>query len=501
MRLSSTLKQEMCDGITLGYRVPEWLDWEQAERDRWPHSMLNEYRDSLPHEEHHWDAILLSHVNAWAEFVEDRGGTLDFIEFMMKWFTTEDILYYQIAFDSDGTYMLSYYNEGRKNRTKIKAGRWFQHHYDRDAKLTRQFAKEWRQMAMKCQDIYSQYTVNVVTQPVSIAHRYRSFHRTDLNSCCSYPPSQFSTGGEHPCMVYGGDSGVHLAVIVDEDGRDFARTLIYNGKYIRIYPTGRSHECNVTKGVLQANGIANGLGSLDGAKLNYVPHRDADMGEHVVCPYLDGEASIVSVGERGNGDMCLDVHINNPSCPAIDTQSGNMHERACFNSSNMYITGEDWDYYCERCEDGFNQFSDYAVFPVAGGYYCSDDCASESGLVMACIGHGDTGWCSEYDVHYDHNSGEYYTENGLTHAGLVIEQNGMVVKQDDCVFTQSQGWLLSVDCLFINTPQEYQDTPDNLRPVWMKTDGSGEVGTGTLENYLADTGQHRSLVEQHIGES
>ena len=77
MRLSSTLKQEMCDGITLGYRIPEWLDWEQAERDRWPHSMLREYRDYCidpPNEEDHWEGVLLSHVNAWAEFVEDRGG-------------------------------------------------------------------------------------------------------------------------------------------------------------------------------------------------------------------------------------------------------------------------------------------------------------------------------------------------------------------------------------------------------------------------------------------
>jgi len=501
MRLSSTLKQEMCDGITLGYRIPEWLDWEQAERDRWPHSMLREYRDCLPNEEHHWEGILLSHVNAWAEFVEDRGGSIDFVEFMMKWFTTEDILYYQIAFDSNGTYMLSYYNEDRKTRTKIKPGKWFLANYDRDGKLVAQFAKEWNQMVMKCRDIYSQYSVDVLSQSVAISHRYRSFHRTDLNSCCSYPPTQFSTGGEHPCMVYGGDSGVTLAVVKDREGKDFARTLLYDGKFIRIYPAGRSHEFAVAKGVLQYNNVATEQGSLKGAKLNYVPHRDSDMGDFVVCPYLDGEASIVSVSERENGEPCLLVSAQGNGVMGINTQSGNMHERACFDSRTMCIHGDDWSYYCDRCEAGFNEGDDYCIIPEQGGHYCSEDCCTESGLVMTNVGGGMYDWWSEYDVTYDPNSGNYYTERGLTDSGLVIDHQGDVVKQDDCVFTQSQGWLLSIDCLFVNTPQEYQETPDNLRPVWMVTDGSGRVDTGTLETFLSDTGQHRSLVEQHIGES
>jgi len=120
---------------------------------------------------------------------------------------------------------------------------------------------------------------------------------------------------------------------------------------------------------------------------------------------------------------------------------------------------------------------------------------------MTNVGGGMYDWWSEYDVTYDPNSGNYYTERGLTDSGLVIDHQGDVVKQDDCVYTQSQGWLLSIDCLFVNTPQEYQETPDNLRPVWMLTNGSGLVDTGTLETFLSDTGQHRSLVEQHIGES
>ena len=92
MRISSTLKREMYDGVTLGYRAPEWIDWEQAELDRWPHSMVKEYRDCLPDEEHHWESVLLNYFCTWTDFVEERGGTIDFVEFMMKWFTTEDIL-------------------------------------------------------------------------------------------------------------------------------------------------------------------------------------------------------------------------------------------------------------------------------------------------------------------------------------------------------------------------------------------------------------------------
>jgi len=504
MRMTNTLKREMFEGITLGYRTPEWLNHEKARNDYWPHSMIRDHKDwciDRPEYEPDWENMLSGRIDNWALFVEERGGTIDFVLFIKNWLTTEDILFYQIAFDSDGTHMLSYFNEDRDTRTKMKAGRWFQSHYDRDAKLTRQFSKEWRQMVMKCQDIYSHYSVEVVTQPENISHRYRTFHRTDLNSCCSYGTGQYATGGIHPCMVYGGDSGVTLAVVKDSDGNDFARTLIYNKKFIRIYPTGRSHEFSVAKGVLQHHEIATEQGSLKGAKLNYVPHADPDMGDFVVCPYLDGEASIVSLGTRDNGDDCLDVHTNDPACNSIDTQSGSMHERACFDSRTMYINGEHYDYYCDQCEEGFAQFSDYSVFPEHGGSYCSEECASESGFVLADINMREQGWYRGDDVHYCENSGNYYTDSGLTDAGLVIEQNGMVVDQDDCVLTQSQGWLLSVDCLFVNTPQEYQDTPDNLRPVWMLTDGSGEVGTGTLETFLTDTGQHRSLVEQNIGES
>jgi len=504
MRISSTLRREMYQGVTLGYRVPEWIDWEHAEKDRWPHSMLKEYRDLCidpPNEEDHWESMLLNHFCTWTDFVEERGGTLDFVKFMLEWFTTEDILYYQIAFDSNGTYMLSYFNEARGTRTKMKPGKWFLANYDRDGKLVRQFAKEWTQMVMKCRDIYSQYSVSVVTQPVAIAHRYRMFHRGDLNSCCSYPESQYSTGGEHPCKVYGGDSGVTLAVVQDSEGKDFARTLLYNGKYVRIYPPSRSHEQSVAKGVLQLNNLATGQGSLDGAKLNYVPHGDSESNDLVVCPYLDGSASIVSLGTRDNGDECLDVHYNDPPCPSIDTQNGSMHERACFDSRTMYINGSHWDYYCDRCEDGFNEDSDYAIHPERGGSYCSEDCVIDSGLVMAHIGAGDMDWWSEHDVHYQESTGDYYTERGLEDSGLVLTHHGEVAKMDDCVCTQSQGWLLSIDCLFVNTPQEYQETPDNLRPVWMLADGSGEVGTGTLDTFLTDTGQHRSLVEQHIGES
>ena len=504
MRLSSTLRREMYDGVTLGYRAPEWIDWEQAELDRWPHSMLKEYRECCiiePDAEYQWESSLLHNFANWTDFVEERGGTLDFVLFMMRWFTTEDILYYQIAFDSDGTYMLSYYNEDRKTRTKVKAGKWFQMHYNRDAKLVVRFVEEWKQMAMKCQDIYSQYSVDVLSQSVAITHRYRSFHRTDLNSCCSYPPSQFATGGEHPCMVYGGDSDVTLAVVKDSEGKDFARTLLYNGKYIRIYPTGRSHEFNVAKGVLQHNNLATGQGSLEFAELNYLPHRDSDMGDFVVCPYLDGEASIVSVSERENGDPCLLVSAQGNGVMGLNTQSGNMHERACFDSRTMCVHGDDWDYYCDRCEAGFSQDSDYGIHPEGGGSYCSEDCVLSSGLVMAHVGDGDMEWSSEFDVHLQESTGDYYTERGLEDSGLVLNNHGEVVKQDDCVLTTSQGWLLSIDCLFVNTPQEYQETPDNLRPVWMMTDGSGEVGTGTLDNFLADTGQHRSLVEQHTGES
>jgi len=501
MRISSALKRAMYEGVTLGYRTPEWINHGKANDDYWPHSMVKDYRESCiiePDQVYSWENTLVGYFANWADLVEERGGTLDFVEFIMKWFTTEDMLYYQIAFDSDGTYILSYYNEDRGRRMKMKPGKWLRDNYNRDDHLVKMFAEEWTQMVMKCKDMYSEYSVSVLHSPAVIVHRYKRFHGTDLNSCCSYPAGQFSTGGEHPCMVYGGDSKVDLAVIQDSEGTDFARTLIYNGKYIRVYPTGRSHEHSVAKGVLQLNHIASGPGNLDGAKLNYVKHLSDD--EMVVCPYLDGDASVVSLGVRDNGDPCLDVHSRDPDCPSINTQSGNMHERACFDSRTMYINGEHHDYYCDQCEDGFNDGNDYSVHAL-GGSFCSEDCASEHGFIYAFVDSVDMEWVHRYDTHYQESTGNYYTNAGLEDSGLVLTNHGGVESMDDCVLTTSQGWLLNIDCLFVNTPQEYQETPDNLRPVWMMTDGSGEVSTGTFETFLTDTGQHRSLVEQNIGES
>jgi hypothetical protein len=483
MRISNTLKREMYEGVTLGYRNPEWFN---PDKSHWPHSMLRQYKEdciSNPDDEYRWENMLLGHLCEWTDLVEERGGTLDFVLFIMKWFTTEDILYYSIAFDSDGTYMLSYYNEDRNSRVKLKPGRWFLSHYNRDEKIVRMFAKEWSQMVMKCQDIYSRYYVQLFDTSEAIVHRYKTFHRTDLSSCCSHPDNQYATGGEHPCKVYGGDSGVTLAVIKDLDGKDFARTLLYNGKYIRIYPTGRSHEHSVAKGVLQHHNLATGCGNLDGAELNFVPHGDCESDDMVVCPYLDGDASIVWVGERENGDMCLRVGGSQGSHGnlSIDTQNGNLHERGCFDSATMRINGDDWDYYCSQCEEGFN---DNGIH-LDDGNFCGDECAVEYGFVLAYVGYGDMEWCKDYDVHYDNNSGDYYTERGLSYAELVLTDRGQVAKQADCVHT-SAGWYLSVDCLFVNTAEEYLSiTLEQVQtPVWMARDGSGEVVAGTYAEFV-----------------
>ena len=504
MRISNQLKQVVLDNVQLGYHSPTWLKADSDDQSRWPQSMPSEYALCIQNdEENHWNRQIIHNFQNWVDFVSERNGTIDFVEFALKWFFTEDILYYQLAFDNDGTYMLSYFNEDRDTRMKMKTGKWFQTYYGRDdPSLVRKFASEWNEMVLKCKDIYSQYSVNVLTQPDAIVERYKSWHRTDLSSCCSYGESQYSTGGEHPCKVYGGESDVHLAVIQDSSGEDFARTLIFNKKYIRIYPTGRSHESSVARGVLMKHGIASEQGNLGGAKLNFIKHGDVGMEEFVVCPYLDGCASLVSIGTRTADDpsqQCLDVHDRDVMYPTIDTQSGNMHERACFDSRTMYIFGDAYDYTCSNCEDGFNDYHDGAIHPMAGGTYCSEECATESGYVLAYTSSNDMEWEHEDEAHLNESNGNYYTERGLSLCGLVINNHGEVHPMDDCVFTESQGWLLSVDCLFVNTPQEYQDTPDNLRPVWMLA--TGEVGTGTLDSFLLDTGQHRSLVEQNIGEA
>ena len=490
MRISATLMQKFKQDVMLGYYTPHWHIPDSG----WPTSMMEIVE---PMDDGDWNDDIEYHINSWASFVEERNGSIEFVKFIQKWFNTEDIIYYKFALDDDGTNLLSYQNYARGCRVKIKPGKFLGKEFNRSTSISRQFAEEWADMILELKDVYKNYSVTTISDTDEIISEYRSMHGTDLSSCCTHSARDYATGGVHPCVVYGGDSGVNLVVLRDENDIMFSRTLIYNGKYIRIYPAGHNFKESVTRGVLTLNGIAGVQGTLKGAKLNYVENPEHEG--MVVCPYLDGNAHKVAIGERGNGDPCLDVFTG--SGRGCDTQNDCMHEYACFNADTYRAFHSRYAYSCCNCDSGFHEDSDYAVYTDEGNHYCCEDCTVQAGNVLAIVGsRGTLLWMQErYNTLFYYNN-SYYTSDGLEGNNLVLCHDDEVRPEEDCVLT-SHGYYPSVDCLFVNTPQEYQDAPTDMSPVWMLNDGSGEVGIGSLETFLTETGQHRSLLEQSTGES
>ena len=77
-------------------------------------------------------------------------------------------------------------------------------------------------MILELKDVYKNYSVTTISDTDEIIEEYRSMHGTDLSSCCTHSARDYATGGVHPCVVYGGDSGVNLVVLRDENGRMFS---------------------------------------------------------------------------------------------------------------------------------------------------------------------------------------------------------------------------------------------------------------------------------------
>ena len=424
------------------------------------------------------DDLLDSTICDYLNFVHLRKGDDALLEVLTEWFTTEDILFFNIAYDDDGDFKLSYFNRDRDKRIKVRPAKFFtQFQMDRHATplvssiecMAKEFAEAWAKVVSLVMDQHLAYEVTVFRSPDDIAREYMNFEGTSLQSCMSHQPEDFKTGGVHPCECYGGDSRIHLAVIYQKDtGDKVGRTLLYEGKFIRIYPCNNTDHKHLMENVLALQGFAADSGTLENARLNYIPHGGGET-DVVVCPYLDGMHSCVRpiYSEKGTIRHLLVTSGND----TFDTQSGELHRVGAFNvdTLDVFESSTNFEYFCSQCESDFDE-NDNTVWTVENTAYCCDDCAVDAGYEFAYTGEVDhREWTQESCWEFD---GCMYTDEALSEHGLCVTENGEVYKKEQCSDT-NKGWYANDDLIFVSTYQQYKDCLSSPRcrdGVWYNSD-------------------------------
>ena len=418
----------------------------------------------------------------YCQSLEENGGDIGLIKMLCKWFTTEDLIFYGIRYDSDGTYRLSYWNPDQKKRFKSKSGKFYRAFFGRTERHQQWFAEDWDQCVQESQEVQDRYTVTIHSDPQDIVNEYVAMRHGDCDSCCTKPANHFETEGLHPCLVYGGDSGVNLAIVREKDNPDqiAGRTLIWNGKYVRIYPPGYSQRVALVESVLRAEGIAYQKTSLEGAKLNYI-----EVPNHsnlVVAPYIDcevGNATCVHVDVL-DGKKSLMV-----SDDGFDTHQSDYYSTASFD----WVTHEransepDYDCECNSCGDGFYSDNGDCVL-IDQGEYCTRRCAERDGLVWAYTSANECDWCNDDETMY--YNGEHYHHEALELHDLVITEDSDVHPVAECYRIEGVGWFPMTDVRICHTMADFRQGSEQKRlTVWCPDAmATGKPLTGQdLEDY------------------
>ena len=451
---------------------------------------------------------MVDEIAAYVGFLDDRSGDDFFVRMLMEWFTTEDLLFYRIAYDENETWMLSYENIEKGNRVKCRPGKFYRRFQsDRHqasegntiVELARQFSEDWAGAVENAQNENLKYDVTVYKTPRGIEDEYRAYHGTRLNSCMSHPNSEFSTGGIHPTTCYGSDSQVHLATVYNIDTGDrVARTLLYNGKWVRLYPANDTQTKRLAASVLKFRGVATGQSDLLGARLNYVAH--GEESGLIVCPYVDGMSGCVKpVYPEGMPDGKPLYLLVSDDDGTIDTQSSDFYRHACFDPNNMEAYSTEYDYECSHCDNRFNHHDEQ--IEADDRMFCDSNCAENYGYNYAYVSEdGYMEWTSDPVYHWD---GNYYTDDALEYRDLCVVDGGEVYKRAECTQTE-RGYYVNDDLVFINTVEEFnkiaRDNPRILAMVWIhpddnegfflfrnSTDGATETaGVGYLKEYYGE---------------
>ena len=375
---------------------------------------------------------------------QDSNTPDSILKLLLRWLPSDFILRHRITLDDDMTFMLAYdvYKKeelGLINsstfttirRYKTRPGK-FMAKIGREPSFCQTFAQEWAEAIIPLKNKLDGYAVTVLRSTEEIVEAYSNFSG-ELDSCLCYELDRYGTDGIHPAVVYGDESNVHMAVVShkDHDGieRDISRTLIYDKKYVKIYPACDTSVYQITKVLLNQKGIANGETNLDGAKLNLVYTESGN----VVCPYLDGKPYVQIANEVGEGikpRKYLEVGDT-----GFDTTQSSYYEIAAFDPET-YSVPETPNCECRNCETGVYDHDEsprYNALWDWGGYmvFCSEACMQEYGHVYAFIGQHDMGWVASEDC--DHHDDEWYYDGCYEYFDLVMTDDGILQRKPECM--------------------------------------------------------------------
>tara|TARA_R110002020_G_scaffold103567_4_gene242448 strand:+ start:10848 stop:12629 length:1782 start_codon:yes stop_codon:yes gene_type:complete len=471
-----------------------------------------------------WDDEDVSyHVNNYINFLIRRKTTMRMVMFWLEWFSVDDILSYYLAPDVDGTWLISYntsplihrlarMSSYEQNRVKSKAGRFLLKHLKNMhsdegkgdssiifASMCKEFSSQWASCIREVSSDFNKYTVDVYHRSDDIATKYMSFDGTKLNSCMSYRESEYLTGDIHPTMCYGGTSGVSLAIVTNSETEEqVGRTLIYEGRYINIYPSNNEGLRDEIRLVLASKGIASGRGSLEGAHLNFI--RSARDHEHAVCPYLDGDATHVAPLYLHDDCIQYTIHrreakhpqkpmallVTSSSESAINTQHDELHRVGAFDMDTLSVVRE-YDQYCYTCEDGIDSDSDFSFYTVDETLMCSEDCASNAGYNYAITENGDHEWTSDYCYEWD---GDLWTEEAILETDDLNIIDDIVYNKADCAYitaeSASDQEYLPKEGLLVVPDRESASTiyRDYMQCLELTLSGSTTYGTSSTDGLL-----------------
>ena len=130
-----------------------------------------------------------------------------------------------------------------------------------------------------------------------------------------------------------------------------------------------------------------------------------------------------------------------PICPACGERHSNEANILCENCADRY------DYHCERCGNGFNEYDYDSIHTEDGYWYCCEECAERDGYTNDVI--DADGWFYRDNLYYDDYEERFFayddemvvTEDGNTYA------NPDNAEADGYVYTQDTNlWLKEMDC-------------------------------------------------------
>jgi hypothetical protein len=297
---------------------------------------------------------------------------------------------------------------------------------------------------------------------------------SNINSCMAsrgkYHWHKSFTPPTHPTQVYGGDSGIKLAYIME--GKKVVARSLYSDKnkgYTRVY--GANPHYHLLHEYFNEIGYREFDEALDGHVLNQVKTSDG----YFVIPYIDGHNT---VKENDNGTFTISEYGGYKAT----------FYQTCTTRDFTNLTR------CARCDDVINDDDDFdeTIEAYNGDIFCDSGCANANDIY--CDIDGDyhsrddmvyIEWLSEYilidnlsqhDI-YEAVDCEYYPINEL------VEHNGDYYPKDDL---SDHGLFKCSQCGDINSTQNtHQIAFENLLSSdFNSSDGVGICSFSCLESHF-----------------